>query len=123
MLDIDHFKRINDCHGHQAGDDVLRQIGRVICQSVREGDVCGRLGGEEFALVLADTTLEAAHAIAEKLRQAIADITCQHDEGVTASLGVAALSDTDQDVHGLLGLADKALFRAKASGRNQTAVA
>ncbi|MEN4750280.1 GGDEF domain-containing protein [Pseudomonas sp. Ps21-P2] len=123
MLDIDHFKRINDCHGHQAGDEVLRQIGRVICQSVREGDVCGRLGGEEFALLLANTSLDAAHVIAEKLRQAIADITCQHDEGVTASLGVAALSNTGQDVHGLLGLADKALFRAKASGRNQTAVA
>jgi diguanylate cyclase (GGDEF)-like protein len=123
MLDIDHFKRINDCHGHQAGDDVLRQIGRVICESVREGDVCGRLGGEEFALLLADTSIEAAHVIAEQLRQAIADITCRHDEGVTASLGVAAMSHADVDVHGLLALADKALFRAKASGRNQTAVA
>jgi diguanylate cyclase (GGDEF)-like protein len=123
MLDIDHFKRINDCHGHQAGDDVLRQIGRVICESAREGDVCGRLGGEEFALLLANTSIEAAHVIAEQLRQAIADITCRHDEGVTASLGVAAMGRADADVNGLLGLADKALFRAKASGRNQTAVA
>jgi diguanylate cyclase (GGDEF)-like protein len=73
--------------------------------------------------LLADTSIEAAHVIAEQLRQAIADITCRHDEGVTASLGVAAMSKADVDVHGLLGLADKALFRAKASGRNQTAVA
>jgi diguanylate cyclase (GGDEF)-like protein len=123
MLDIDHFKRINDCHGHQAGDEVLRQIGRVIRQSVRDADVSGRLGGEEFALLLANTSIDAAHVIAERLRFAIADITCQHDEGVTASLGVAALSHLDPDLHALLALADKALFRAKASGRNQTAVA
>ena len=123
MLDIDHFKRINDSHGHQAGDEVLRQIGRVIRQSVRDADVSGRLGGEEFALVLANTSIDGARIIAERLRWAIADITCQHDEGVTASLGVAALSHLDQDLHALLALADKALFRAKASGRNQTAVA
>jgi diguanylate cyclase (GGDEF)-like protein len=123
MLDIDHFKRINDSHGHQAGDEVLRQIGRVIRQSVRDADVSGRLGGEEFALVLANTSIEGARIIAERLRWAIADIPCQHDEGVTASLGVAALNHLDQDLHALLALADKAMFRAKASGRNQTAVA
>ncbi|WP_455912988.1 diguanylate cyclase [Pseudomonas syringae] len=123
MLDIDHFKRINDGHGHQAGDEVLRQIGRVIRQSVRDADVSGRLGGEEFALLLANTPIDAAQIIAERLRSAIADIICQHDEGVTASLGVAEWNHDDQDLHGLLALADKALFRAKASGRNQTAVA
>ncbi len=122
MLDIDHFKRINDGHGHQAGDDVLRQIGRVIRQSVRDADVSGRLGGEEFALLLANTPIDVARVIAERLRSAIADITCLHDEGVTASLGIAELNHLDQDLHGLLALADKALFRAKASGRNQTAV-
>ena len=102
---------------------MLRLIGKVIRQSVRDADVSGRLGGEEFALVLANTSIDAAHVIAERLRSAIAEITCKHNEGVTASLGVAALSHLDQDLHGVLALADKALFRAKASGRNQTAVA
>lgn len=123
MLDIDHFKQINDRYGHQAGDQVLRQIGSVICDSVREADVCGRLGGEEFALLLTDTSPDVAHAIAEKLRRDIAAIACDHHGGITASLGVASLSDADRDVHALLGHADRALFQAKAQGRNQTAVA
>jgi diguanylate cyclase (GGDEF)-like protein len=123
MLDIDHFKQINDSYGHQAGDQVLRQIGGVICRSARELDVCGRLGGEEFALLLTDTSLEVAQGLAEQLRRDIAEIACEHLSGITASLGVASLSVADQDVHSLLGFADKALFRAKAQGRNQTAVA
>jgi len=123
MLDIDHFKHINDSYGHQAGDQVLRQIGAVICKSVRDADICGRLGGEEFALLLTNTSTEVAQAIAETLRQAIAQLTCEHIEGITASLGVASMNELDQDVHMLLNDADKALFRAKAQGRNQTAVA
>lgn len=123
MLDIDYFKHINDSYGHQAGDQVLRQIGAVICESIREGDICGRLGGEEFALLLTDTSLDGARATAESLRQAIAQLPCRHLEGITASLGVATMNAGDQDVHMLLNDADKALFRAKAQGRNQTAVA
>jgi diguanylate cyclase (GGDEF)-like protein len=123
MLDIDHFKRINDSYGHQAGDKVLRQIGAVICESIRDADLCGRLGGEEFALLLTDTSIDDAQATAELLRQAIARLACEHAEGITASLGVASMNAVDQDVHMLLNDADKALFRAKAQGRNQTAVA
>lgn len=74
VLDIDHFKQINDTHGHQAGDEVLRQIGAVIRASFRESDVYGRLGGEEFAVLLADTTLEAALRIAEQLGKSIAEM-------------------------------------------------
>nr|GFB62057.1 hypothetical protein [Tanacetum cinerariifolium] len=92
-----HLRHVQAQPPATAGDDVLRQIGRVICESAREGDVCGRLGGEEFALLLANTSIEAAHVIAEQLRQAIADITCRHDEGVTASLGVAAMGKADAD--------------------------
>jgi diguanylate cyclase (GGDEF)-like protein len=123
MMDIDHFKHINDSYGHQAGDQVLRQIGAVICESVRDVDLCGRLGGEEFALLLTDTSIDVARATAEELRQAIARLPCEHIEGITASLGVATMSAVDQNVHMLLNDADKALFRAKAQGRNQTAVA
>jgi len=123
MLDIDHFKYINDSYGHQAGDQVLRQIGAVICESIRDIDICGRLGGEEFALLLTNTPIEVAQARAEALRQAIARLPCEHVEGITASFGVAAMNAIDQDVHMLLNDADKALFRAKAQGRNQTAVA
>jgi len=123
MLDLDHFKRINDTHGHQAGDRVLQMIGAVISQSVRDMDVCGRLGGEEFALLLTNASFETARATAEQLRQAIAGIDCEGIGGVTASLGIAALSDDDRDVHALLARADKALFKAKALGRNQMALA
>lgn len=123
MMDIDHFKHINDSYGHQAGDQVLRQIGAVICESVRDVDLCGRLGGEEFALLLTDTSIDVARTTAEELRQAIARLPCEHIEGITASLGVATMSAVDQNVHMLLNDADKALFRAKAQGRNQTAVA
>ncbi|WP_346831067.1 diguanylate cyclase [Pseudomonas abietaniphila] len=123
MLDIDHFKRINDSYGHQAGDKVLRQIGAVICESIRDIDLCGRLGGEEFAMLLIDTSIDDAQATAEQLRQAIARLACEQVEGITASIGVASMNGADQDVHMLLNDADKALFRAKAQGRNQTAVA
>ncbi|HXQ99098.1 MAG TPA: GGDEF domain-containing protein [Pseudomonas sp.] len=123
MIDIDHFKHINDSYGHQAGDQVLRLIGGVIRHSIGEEDICGRLGGEEFALLLTDTTLDLARTTAERLRQAIAQLPCEHVEGITASLGVASMGAGDQDVHMLLNDADKALFRAKAQGRNRTAVA
>ncbi|MFJ3487901.1 GGDEF domain-containing protein [Pseudomonas sp. NPDC090202] len=123
MLDIDHFKLINDSYGHQAGDEVLRQVGAVICESAREIDVCGRLGGEEFAVLLAGTSLEDAELTAEQLREAIARLPCEHMEGITASLGIASMNAADQSVHALLGSADKALFKAKAQGRNRTAVA
>lgn len=123
MLDIDHFKHINDAHGHQAGDRVLQQIGAVIRQSTGDADVCGRLGGEEFALLLAATSLDAAQDRAERLRQAIAQVPCESGDAITVSLGVASMSSEEQSMHTLLNEADKALFRAKAQGRNQTALA
>lgn len=123
MLDLDHFKRVNDTYGHQAGDRVLQMIGAVISQSVRDVDVCGRLGGEEFALLLTNASYETARATAEQLRLAIANIDCHGIGGLTASLGIAALNEDDQDVHALLARADKALFKAKALGRNQMALA
>ena len=123
MLDMDHFKDINDTYGHQAGDQVLRQVGGVISASFRQADVYGRLGGEEFAVLLPNTTLETAQGIAEQLITAIAGLASEPVQGLTASLGVATTRNPDQDLHSLMNSADKALYRAKAIGRNQVVVA
>ncbi|WP_460136429.1 GGDEF domain-containing protein [Pseudomonas sp. S1_E04] len=123
MMDMDHFKQINDTYGHQAGDQVLRQIGGVISASFRKADVYGRLGGEEFAVLLPNTSLETALAIAEQLVKAISGLAADPVHGLSASLGVASTHAVDQDLHGLMNTADKALYRAKALGRNQVAVA
>ena len=123
MMDMDHFKHINDTYGHQAGDQVLRQIGGVISASFRKSDVYGRLGGEEFAVLLPNTSLEAAQAIAEQLVESISGLAVEPVKGLSASLGVASTQAQDEDLHGLMNTADKALYRAKALGRNQVAVA
>lgn len=123
MLDMDHFKHINDTYGHQVGDQVLRQMGRVISSSFRETDVHGRLGGEEFAILLPDTSIEVAIEIAEELVQTIGELMIEPVHRVTASLGVASTEAGHKDLHSLMNNADKALYRAKALGRNQVAVA
>jgi diguanylate cyclase (GGDEF)-like protein len=123
MLDMDHFKTINDTYGHQAGDQVLRQIGSVISTSFRQVDVYGRLGGEEFAILLPNTSLETARGIAEQLVRAIGDLRADPVQGLSASLGLASTHTQALDLYGLMDSADKALYRAKALGRNQVAVA
>lgn len=123
MLDMDHFKHINDTYGHQVGDQVLRQMGEVISSSFRATDIHGRLGGEEFAVLLPDTSIEAAVEIAEQLIQTIAGLMIEPVHCITASLGVASTDAGDKDLHSLMNNADKALYRAKALGRNQVAVA
>lgn len=122
MLDMDHFKHINDTYGHQVGDQVLRQMGVVICRSFRDTDVYGRLGGEEFAVLLPDTSLEAAQNIAEQLVHSISSLMTGPVHCITASVGVASMEPSDKDLHSLMSNADKALYRAKARGRNQVAV-
>ena len=123
MLDMDHFKLINDTYGHQVGDQVLRQMGVLIGRCFRETDICGRLGGEEFAILLPNTPIDLATAIAEQLTQSISALMTGPVHRITASLGVAAMGSDDNDLHSLLNNADKALYRAKARGRNQVAVA
>jgi diguanylate cyclase (GGDEF)-like protein len=122
MLDMDHFKHINDTYGHQVGDQVLRQMGVVISTCFRETDVYGRLGGEEFAILLPDTSIEVALEIAEQLIQSIGGLMTGPVYRVSASLGVAAMEIHDPDLQSLMNNADKALYRAKARGRNQVAV-
>ena len=122
MLDMDHFKHINDTYGHQVGDQVLRQMGVVISTCFRETDVYGRLGGEEFAILLPDTSIEVALDIAEQLIQSIGGLMTGPVYRVSASLGVASMELHDPDLQSLMNNADKALYRAKARGRNQVAV-
>ncbi len=120
MLDVDHFKRINDTQGHHFGDMTLQRIGSLLEREFRKSDVVGRLGGEEFAVLLPDTALEQAHALAEKLRATIAATPINFQEqqlSITASLGVAV---GDYRLECLLPKADAAMYQAKTQGRNQT---
>jgi diguanylate cyclase (GGDEF)-like protein len=120
LIDIDHFKSINDTQGHQAGDRCLRAVGKIIAANIRHVDRAGRIGGEEFVILMPDTTSEMARMVGERLRSAIAnaDIRYANGDPLTASIGVAvaAISDT---VDSLLARADRALYQAKAQGRNR----
>jgi diguanylate cyclase len=119
LLDVDHFKQINDTYGHSAGDLVLKQIGSLMAQQFRAADVCGRIGGEEFAVLLADTDTQAATSVANKFRQEVANATLQwqgHTLQVTVSIGVAS---HNADLSTLLQRADAAMYQAKNSGRNR----
>jgi two-component system cell cycle response regulator len=121
MMDIDHFKRINDTLGHLAGDHVLRELANVVSMHVRQGEVFARYGGEEFVLVLPETSQEQAMQVAERLRQRVEACTFQFADRripVTVSLGVGVFSGDEMDERGLLEAADRNLYRAKDSGRN-----
>ena len=125
MFDLDHFKRINDTHGHAAGDEVLRRFATLARASVREQDLVARLGGEEFAVVLPDATLSQAALVCERLRGAIAATGVQVEESiifVTVSGGVAPYL-RNQSSEEILRAADRALYRAKHAGRDQLALA
>jgi diguanylate cyclase (GGDEF)-like protein len=122
MLDIDHFKSVNDRYGHQTGDDVIKAVVLACKNQLRGGDLFGRLGGEEFAIILPHVGREGARATAEKLRQAVASAVLEGPKGplsVTASFGITATSIIAKDVDTLLSQADAALYRAKETGRNR----
>jgi diguanylate cyclase (GGDEF)-like protein len=122
VLDIDHFKSVNDTHGHAAGDEVLRAVAATCKANLRADDLFGRLGGEEFCVVLTHADREGAIAVAEKMRAAISSRPILGDYGslaVTASFGISALSIVAKDIETLLAQADAAMYRAKHSGRNQ----
>jgi len=122
MLDIDHFKKVNDTYGHAVGDDVLRVVAQRTQQQVREFDIAGRYGGEEFAIILPQTSLCAATQVAKRLRQSVADhpITIKNGHvNVTVSLGVTQSNATTSTLDSLLDQADQALFAAKEAGRNR----
>lgn len=122
MVDLDHFKGINDRYGHAVGDAVLREAARRLQAELREHDLLGRLGGEEFAVALPETDLEAALRVAERLRRCLAEAPVAVDDArvaLTASLGAAEVDLHEESLEAALGRADAALYEAKAAGRNR----
>lgn len=125
FADIDHFKTVNDSHGHRVGDAVLRWLGHLLQGRLRHSDVLSRYGGEEFAALLLDTDKEKAAAIAENLRAAVAEAVSPGEPPVrvTVSFGVATFNEDGHSLERLLEKADKALYCAKAQGRNRVCAA
>ena len=122
LVDIDHFKQVNDSYGHDAGDAVLRSVARTLSEGVRSVDVCARIGGEELALLLPQTSRDGAYELADRLRRAIESRIVRYGSEeirVTASFGVAAYPDCARARDGVFPAADKALYEAKRDGRNR----
>jgi diguanylate cyclase (GGDEF)-like protein len=126
MIDADHFKRVNDDHGHDAGDAVLVELVRRLCNALRNQDVIGRVGGEEFLALLPGADQQAALEIAERLLEVMRASPIRHDAVIvpmTLSIGVAALEQQDVNLDALIRRADAALYAAKDAGRNRVALA
>lgn len=123
VLDLDRFKDLNDTLGHRAGDDALAAIGDLLRRHARRGDIVGRTGGEELAWLMPGASLEGGRTAAERLRAAIADAPVGGPAGVTASIGVAQLLESDADADELFRRADAALYEAKATGRDRVVAA
>jgi len=123
MIDLDHFKMLNDRHGHAMGDTVLRGAATAIAGVLRQSDVACRYGGEELIVILPDCDLDSAAAKAELLRQRIEALSDVHGVRITASFGVASLPETATQANDLIAMADMALYRAKQTGRNQVVTA
>jgi diguanylate cyclase (GGDEF)-like protein len=127
LLDIDHFKNVNDTYGHHGGDRVLAEVADRLRHLVRPGDMVARYGGEEFAVLLPDTDTVAGRHIAERIRQGIAAAPIAVGENrqhsITVSVGMAGVASDYENVEDLVLAADRALYAAKNAGRNQVAAA
>ena len=119
MIDVDHFKRINDSYGHLIGDQTLRAIATTLRQSNREIDFVARFGGEEFLVILPSTTTEGAACVAEKIRAAVTDMDAGEIGRISVSIGVATASGADNTEEEAVQQADQCLYRAKLKGRNR----
>jgi diguanylate cyclase (GGDEF)-like protein len=127
MVDIDHFKTINDTWGHSAGDTVLQEVSHLIRNALRDVDIIGRMGGEEFAVMLVETDVDQARQLAQRLCTTVADTMIVLKEGVpplqiTISVGLTGLKGRDIDFDSLLNEADMVLYSAKQSGRNKVVI-
>jgi len=120
-LDADHFKQLNDVHGHAAGDDVLIQLANGLRSQMREADLIGRIGGEEFVVLLPGLNLQHAHARAEQLREALRDVH-RPDRVLTISIGIAQCNRAGESIESLMSRADKAMRQAKINGRDQVVI-
>ncbi len=125
MFDIDHFKELNDTYGHQAGDDMLRNLAQLTRQQLRSADILARYGGEEFVILLPYTRLKQAYLVAERIRETVAAFRLtwnEHKIGITLSLGVAEFDSQTDSLDKLIQRADQAMYEAKNGGRNRTQV-
>jgi diguanylate cyclase (GGDEF)-like protein len=126
MLDLDHFKRLNDTFGHGAGDTVLREVGKVLREKVRKSDISCRYGGEEFAIVLPESSLTATVQRVEEIRMIVKGLHIRHGDQIlsttTVSAGVASAREHGSTARDLLRAADDALYAAKQAGRDRVAV-
>lgn len=127
MLDIDHFKKINDTYGHETGDAVLKNIALILQKYSRKSDIACRFGGEEFILILPETTLQIAFQRAEELRQAVTDLHVQCEgktiQNLTISIGVSSYPQHGESLREITSAVDQALYKAKSSGRNKVVIA
>jgi diguanylate cyclase (GGDEF)-like protein len=127
MLDLDHFKLVNDNYGHMMGDKVLRQVAGTVSKQLREVDIMGRMGGEEFGILLPETMLDDARIVAERVLDALRRLDITADSGarlnITASLGLAEAVSSDTGMDSLTARADKALYKAKKNGRDRVETA
>src|SRR5712691_2269908 len=119
LLDIDHFKEVNDTHGHEAGDEAIRRVAKTLQAGTRGIDLAARIGGEEFGVILSETRLEGAIDLAERLRLAIKEVKLPSIGKITASFGVAECPSCGQTERELLAGADAALYQAKRNGRDR----
>ena len=125
IFDIDHFKKVNDTYGHQAGDEVIRQCSSTLLACARDVDICGRYGGEEFVVLLSETDAKNAIIFAERLRKKIERILVKYEQyeiKFTVSLGIYQLVETTKSAQKWLEGADQALYQSKENGRNKTSV-
>jgi len=126
IIDIDYFKKINDTHGHLAGDDVLKEFAKKISSILRESDFIGRIGGEEFAVALPDTSMNSANKMAERIRKKMAEHTVQYKNtniNFTVSIGISKFMPDEKNTVDVFSRADSALYKAKNSGRNKICMA
>ncbi|MFT5691127.1 MAG: diguanylate cyclase (GGDEF)-like protein [Oceanicoccus sp.] len=126
MIDLDHFKAINDNYGHRVGDEALREVANTILSTMRDADIAGRIGGEEFAIILPRTSVAAAEQLAERLRKSVSEIVVQAGSSevrLTTSVGVAECGPYESSIEDALSKADQALYRAKENGRDRVFVA
>jgi diguanylate cyclase (GGDEF)-like protein/PAS domain S-box-containing protein len=125
MFDIDHFKKVNDTYGHQAGDEVIRVVSKVLRDNLRKTDIAGRYGGEEFGIILGNTTAKSAHIFCERIREQVEALEVVHENRrirFTVSLGISQASDKASDYKNWLEQADQALYSSKEGGRNRTTI-
>ena len=126
MLDLDFFKNINDDYGHLTGDHVLERVARLLEAESREADIIGRLGGEEFAILSTESTLQQANQLAERIRARVKNEIIEfdgHQIRVTISIGISEVRESDELIEQAMNRADKALYQSKGTGRNLVSIA